>query len=132
MKTQLTKEQKKSIQLLRKLAKHLRLARTRGLDKFNFGYVFAESDCGTSGCAIGELPFAFPKAKLKMNEMGIGFAKKFFRLGPSQAYHLFMRECQDLRFGKRRLKRTATAREVSANIREFCDRVKAGKCKLID
>ena len=44
---------------LLKLAKHLE--KNRVLDKFDFKIVFKRSHCGTSGCAMGELPYCFPR-----------------------------------------------------------------------
>ena len=49
---------------LLKLAKHLKSGEL-GHKKFDFGVInhspFNKSGCGTRGCALGELPFAFPK-----------------------------------------------------------------------
>jgi hypothetical protein len=46
---------------LLKLAGHIESGKL-GHDRFDFGHISVKAECGTLGCAMGELPFCFPEA----------------------------------------------------------------------
>ena len=128
---------------LKKLADHLDHG-DLGHKKFDFGnYNATEYDlkpepykCGTSGCAIGECPFVFPKA-WKFGASSIptteefkddtfcasNSARAFFRIDSDECDHLFYPNCQDtIRYGGQILSYEATRQEVAANIYAFIEK----------
>lgn len=89
--------------------------------------------CGTSGCAIGELPELFPDKwgwrhdgmpflkSSRFNTVGIN-GSKFFNLEPDEFDHLFVSHSQDVNsFGGEMLRRNATPLDVANNIHEFLE-----------
>ena len=124
---------------LTKLGNHL-LKKKLGHVEFYFGHYHVNFDapkgfCGTSGCALGECPTAFPK-QWKFNETDDPVIKEntppfesatiFFGITRSEANHLFAPHYQIPRMLHPNLKRQelgdkATAKEVSENILHFVE-----------
>lgn len=121
---------------LLKLAEHLEHGKL-GHDKFDFMFISADYDtgagksCGTMGCAIGELPYAFPE-DFKMDEdrnplLRRGRSEyesddqcKWFGIDQQERLHLFFPDEQSpLLFGGTDLSVNATKEQVAANIRAF-------------
>lgn len=139
------------INRLKALAKHLRRGKL-GHKTFNFDYVNAiedptcppgykpaENTCGTVGCAMGELPIAFPDHwgfgsmawpflfRSTTREPGLDI-RKFFRICEAARKHLFYPECQDpRRFGGKHLDKRATRTQVAANIEAYVSILEAKK-----
>lgn len=132
---------------LLKLATHLEKGKL-GHRKFNFGlYNDKEFKCGTSGCAIGECPIAFPKdwefrndqivclVNQRQSEFSDGYdmnnaaAKKFFGITEAEYCHLFLptptyASTSDIqqnvrKYGGSVLGVRAKKEQVAANIRAF-------------
>jgi hypothetical protein len=146
----LSKATRLGLRRLRKLAKHL--TKNRGLDLFDFDVVYQERSCGTVGCAMGELPYCFPRdfhrcrigagdtpvVRLRSTSeedclnTGVGKeALKFFGLEKFACWHLFYPEMQrpDIYDGKM-LSSKARPASVAKNILAFCALVKKGKFEL--
>lgn len=105
---------------LLKLAKHLRSGKL-GHKRFDFRVVNeskngmpCENECGYRGCAIGEMPIAFPSSRFKFDELGLCVAQQFFDLTYPEAARLFL-PFSDFSV----LKPTATRKQVAANIEAF-------------
>lgn len=121
---------------LLKLAKHLR-GKNRGHDRFDFGAISWENHCGTAGCAIGELPFAFPKDFSLVHSLcnyvtmrgtrlfNFDAARRFFAITERQSTHLFTPNDQNTkRYGGKHLGIRATASQVAANIEAFVEKMR--------
>lgn len=135
--------------LLRKLANHLYNPRTRThrrhLKTFRFDRVAIHTDCGTAGCAMGELPYCFPKqwqtrgkllgddarADLELYPVLMDWpiessagsaAAKFFGISYRTSISLFYSKDQS---AVGILPRDATAKQVAAHLRAYCSRVEA-------
>lgn len=96
-------------------------------DRFDFDLLHVETDCGTAGCAMGELPAVYPKifsyvngylcflndAKMPIYELEMNIGK-FFGLTEKERYFLFYPNwgCNNLSAG-------STKEEVAKHIREF-------------
>jgi len=124
---------------LLKLAAHI-ISDKVGHKEFNFnhyntGFVDAIfNTCGTSGCAIGECPIAFPDEWLfsiggmpilSSGHYGTEFsARKFFDLSEGDYEFLFLPNTYGVtyKFNKFGLPPTATAKMVSDRIIEYCDK----------
>ncbi len=106
---------------LLKLAKHLESGK-RGHAKFD--YTVLRSRCGTSGCALGECPFAFPGEWTFVGGIPTVFpdpfhgviasAEEFFDIDGDQVEFLFYSNCSS-----NPLPITATAKRVAKHIRKF-------------
>ena len=122
---------------LRKLAEHIVDRSKRGHKKFDFGKVSngSANTCGTSGCAMGECPVAFPRS-FKFDVGGLirlrkdsedhmdNDVAKFFGLDLNQVNHLFYPGLQQpFLYGGKTLDISATARQVSKNILAFLEKV---------
>lgn len=130
------------IKRLEKLAAHLEHGKLEH-KKFNFAHVncdefgidIDQNGCGYGGCAIGELPAAFPKefkwkdgwpVSRSQHCNGFSAAMLFFGLHYREASHLFVpssklmgsKEDPDL-YGGRILGPSATRKQVATNIRAF-------------
>ena len=114
---------------LLKLAQHLKTK--RGHARFNFNVVWEPFKCGTAGCAVGELPFCFPRyfkydAEMYCSGGSLSLwiaVEKFFGLENFEANHLFIpREQKPRSFGGCDLSIDATAEQVAQNIIEFIKR----------
>ncbi len=137
---------KTKIERLLKLADHLE-SKNRHHKRFNFsiltsGKWIGETYCGTSGCAMGELPIVFPfhfkfenryiptvvYIPSPWNFITIGVAR-FFGINSCQVKHLFYPNSQLTdAFGGARLGEHASAKQVAKNIRAFVKKV-YGKTK---
>ncbi len=121
---------------LLKLADHLesgklghRFFRFRNLNQGPFD----SNGCGTSGCALGEMPFVDPEnwnfnvdftipAPALRESIGgvLDDAAKYFDITMSACSHLFYPHAQDTEiFGGKHLSSHAKKEEVAANIRAF-------------
>lgn len=135
------------IKSLKVLAKHL-LTGKLGHKKFDFSSYNANEEsaiqpygniCGTNGCAIGELPFAFPKKFLfdgsgvrKIGEpYSISCRSGLFGLTDNEFGHLFYPNDQIKEWSKNKrnfdIDGTATKKRVANNILYFCELVEQGK-----
>lgn len=146
VKIKLSREDKLALRRLRKLAAHIRNPKKRGLDRFDFDYVATENSCGTKGCAIGELPFCFPRhfkhgeSTLSGKLCGVFMkhhhpinifmdVRNFFRLSQVQRETLFVPQTDVTEYcvpGLRRLGKRAQAKSVAKNIEKFCELVESG------
>jgi len=125
------------IKRLEKLAKHLEVGKL-GHEIFDLNVVNTlplrpPYNCGTSGCAMGELPIVFPKSwefhghqirliipKVLMHR-GLGYEIcRWFGISYRERLHLFYANKQDPKlFGGSRLECSATREMVAANMRDF-------------
>jgi len=121
---------------LLKLANHLEKGKL-GHKEFNIRYVnfsgngiYDSNGCGTCGCAIGELPFVFPRrfrfwkgsdsSVVEDRIKGTLNSDGFFGLNQDEAEHLFWPQSQDTkRYGGRVLTDDATKTQVAKNILAF-------------
>ena len=147
----MTKSQRNMyLRRLRKLADHITTKSARGHDRFDFGVISERQYCGTAACAMGELPFCFPrhffvtkwpagdKYASRFPHLRNGFsnatfssARVFFNLSERAAGHLFLPGFQlTKRFGGRELSVKATPKQVARNILVFCERVERGEVDL--
>lgn len=141
---------------LQKLADHLKSGKL-GHKKFDFNNYnigrpynnFDAKGCGFAGCAIGELPFVFPKL-WRFNNADISFfrfprlrrntfnntssdGEEFFNINSCEYQHLFVPSCADhvfqdiLLYGGRILKSGAKPKSVAKNIEAFIKKMKEGK-----
>lgn len=144
-----------NVRSLRKLANHL-LTGKLGHKKFNFSVWNSDKNeygssiapespdgCGTNGCAIGELPFVFPKQFRFEGE--VVFNKKtqkkitsltnneLFGLNEKEFDHLFLPDSQIREWSKNKrnhyLTGKSTRKRVGENILYFCELV--GQDKII-
>lgn len=115
---------------LLKLATHLESGKL-GHKRFDF----AEISCGTAGCAMGELPFAFKSEWVQSKGCfedeyspklrgSSGYwwddVRSFFDVSKKEMYHLFYHGCQEPDdLGGTRLGKDATKEQVASNIRAF-------------
>jgi len=129
------------INRLKKLADHLRNGKL-GHQEFYFGaynkttYDYDKKGCGTMGCAIGECPIIFRDWKFKLSSKSLGLGKfipiyknyrkphtsgeKFFGINTNEYRHLFIPSGQKTYwFGGKFLEKTATKKQVAANIEAF-------------
>jgi hypothetical protein len=104
---------------LLKLAAHLR-GKNRGLKKFDFSCIISE--CGTAGCAIGEMPFVFRRQGFTQKSASITQAASFFDLDYPATAELFLAKGVS-QYGV--LPLTATAKQVARNIEAFVKRKEA-------
>jgi len=128
---------------LLKLAAHLENGRPGGHRYFDFSIIHqnhgSPRHCGTSGCAIGEMPVVWPRlfvfsgpgeydeVRSKKNPIIDGFGREsyrtavnFFGLTYEEAEHLFSPNRQDVRqYGGRLLTGGAKPESVARNIRAF-------------
>lgn len=134
---------------LKKLADHLcGPASNRVHQKFDFALVsegkkdLKGNYCGTAGCAVGELPAAFPRQwgfrpqplfdhifdgsptlKIETGENTWGDVRKFFGLNFQECQRLFVPNSQSIYGylfpGLKNLNDQATPRQVAQNIRAF-------------
>lgn len=117
---------------LLKLVEHLEQGKL-GHDKFDFTHIHSENrhKCGTSGCALGELPFVFPEqfrldreccgvTYLYSKEMYSEFtlAAKWFDISYNESSFLFSPN-DDNDTDINLLKSSATKEQVAQHIREF-------------
>ena len=129
------------IKRLRKLYDHLKNGKL-GHSEFNFNFFnwsddardYDEKGCGTMGCAVGELPFVFPRywefkyhnPYLKGSDTGLsslGLASEFFGISYEEATHLFIPDLQQPeRYGGVHLDANATRQQVADNILKFLNR----------
>ena len=118
---------------LLKLAEHLKIK--RGHARFDFRHIWRTIKCGTAGCAVGELPFCFPRSFRydEANYCDGGSSdlwvavEEFFGLEKYEANHLFIPTEQNPRaFGGRALGVRATSVQVAQNIIEFVKRKSNG------
>lgn len=112
------------------LAEHLEKGQL-GHQIFDFGMYndAITNTCGTTGCAIGECPIAFPQdwgfselGTPRLNgELNIrDSAMKFFEIESGEFSHLFTPDCQSPDyFGGIHLTLDATKEQVAANLRAF-------------
>lgn len=123
---------------LEKLAAHLEKGKL-GHEKFTFALINSgprdKRGLGRSGCALGELPFAFPGQYVFTSEgvlrrVGVkypdyfsrclAYADKFFDLNCEAYYWLFIPESLPRPWAKNKtLGKNATRRHVAANIRQY-------------
>jgi hypothetical protein len=121
--------------LLLKLAEHLETGKL-GHEVFNYhvvnggalGEQLYDNGCGSCGCALGELPYAFPEDfKWKDGwpcriddpnpDVPLSYeANKFFQITERECQHLF---CGQMLPGFGRLGPQPTKEQVAANIRAF-------------
>lgn len=130
------------IKRLLKIAKHLRSGKLAH-KKFNFATynttywgetpnpLYSKRGCGTSGCAIGELPAIWPNS-FKWKEFGVLSTRKnvgtkedasrFLGLTSRQYDFLFVPRDSDVCITdyNTRLDSKATAEQVAAHIEKFC------------
>ncbi len=118
---------------LLKLATHLESGKL-GHEVFDFSEYnnTQKPECGTSGCALGECPIAFPD-DWEFDSCGIPVTPEsqgpmsssmdFFNLTKEQHEHLFIpnKQCVS-EYGGNYLDETATAAQVAANIRAFVEK----------
>jgi len=124
---------------LLKLANHLKSGKL-GHKVFDFSCVNFSSDgiydskgCGTCGCAIGELPFVFPRRFMFRKDCGVFILEDrikgtlntdgtldFFGLCQNEAFHLFFPKYQNIvEYGGKSLNSVATKTQVAKNILAF-------------
>lgn len=114
---------------LLRLAKHLESGDLLH-EKFDFFHINAGKketqkgvkNCGSLGCALGELPALWPKVfQFDTDGWLVGdYPSYFFDLVGRETGHLFSPDQQHPRyFGGKVLGGNATAKEVAANIRAF-------------
>lgn len=139
----LSPEDRTYVRRLRKLANHLRTK--RGHDKFDFDIIVKQTKCGTAGCAVGELPFCFPREFTFLTD-GLGNLSQvirrgepadelwrdvanFFGLSQHQRVNLFIGDWPTKLHiaGLRPLSRKASATAVANNLDRFCDLVESGE-----
>jgi len=132
---------------LRRLAKHLR-SEHRVHKEFSFsslaiGEIKKGNYCGSSGCAVGELPAVWPKewswkqnncyrddmfgvvhkSQNEIEDTDSSVIADFFSITIRQVQHLFYPYLQDIkRFGGWELGSGATAWQVAANIDAFIEK----------
>jgi hypothetical protein len=136
---------KTHIRRLEKLATHLEKGKLEH-KKFNFAVINADrrgrelevNGCGYAGCALGEMPAAFPSAfqwhygfpkSRQRNGKGVGAfddVMEFFGIIYEEAEHLFQPSYSDSwtyqkpkLYGGKILGSKATREQVAANIRAF-------------
>ena len=130
---------------LLKLARHLeawKKSKKKGHKFFDFSKITDSTEkgkCGSSGCAIGEMPIVFPKhlayngtnkdtgyitIKLKgTRKVDFNAARRFFELKKNDSFVLFAPDNQDFYeyrdVGLNYLCDNATPKDVAGNIRKF-------------
>ena len=130
--------------LLQRLADHLKNGELLH-DNFNFRYYnllegvtskiyngVEISNCGTAGCAIGELPavdhnrFSFKRGYVwdMITSKAVDFESNPFNLSENEYDHLFLPNNQKPYFGGSLLGDTATKEQVANNIQIFIDKFK--------
>ena len=121
---------------LMKLAEHLESG-TLGHDRFNFSTIHVDrvdSDCKSVGCAMGELPFVFPKQwKFDRDDVVLRSGNTpawgeqielldvadFFGIEEPDVYSLFYPGPKSV--GYSGLQMTATRKQVARHIRRFVE-----------
>ena len=104
--------------LLRELAAAIVDRKKRKLDRWDFSVPMMQTECGTVGCALGEARLRWPDHKGRYADL--------FGINQYHTVHLFFPGGQKLKWGKK-LKGTATARQVSSNMIRFCELAEEGK-----
>jgi hypothetical protein len=132
------------IDLLKKLEHHLRNGKLGHIffdfTQFNWGNEVV-NQCGTSGCAAGELPILFPNEwkfydnNIYLKNKSIGITKSdvcsFFGIGFEMFRHLFLPMLQHKKlFGGKILYNKATKEEVADNMAIFIEKVEKGEITL--
>jgi len=126
---------------LRDLEAHLREG-TLLHDEFDFSTVNGNASfkCGTSGCAIGELPFFAEKwgEDIKFGDYDIQVGRhssvsavcdRLFGISRNEVQHLFMPDSQDTAaYGGRKLDNKATRYDVADNIAAFIEKMEKEPC----
>lgn len=122
---------------LAELETHLRYGQL-GHASFSFARVVQLTPCGTAGCALGELPFIWPKdwrfegrasesgytgwPRMDLHDLFSG-ALDWFGIGMEEYDHLFLPGKQNPKYGGEYLSCSATAEEVAGNIRAFREKM---------
>lgn len=121
-----------NIKRLEELAQHLETG-TLGHKVFDFATINGgfKNECGTNGCALGELPALYPNewewdcfGFVSLIQGGTDSpgedAMIWFNVGREECNHLFYPDLQDVdTYGGSYLHADATRQDVASNIREF-------------
>jgi hypothetical protein len=116
-----------------------------GQDRFDFSALHIENTCETLGCAIGEMPFAFPEdweykqffppmgsiiPVLKNSKTDSSFedSKEYFNIRENINDHLFCPGLQISYLGKF-LSSNSSKEDVAENILRYCKTLEKGRKK---
>lgn len=127
-------------QRLQELAQHL-LRGNLGHTEFNFLSYHTETQCGTTGCALGEMPYLRPDGWKMIDELPVlvsiknldhrellveSCAMEWFDISIDEVNHLFYAHLQDPEYyGGYYLNGKATAKDVAENILMFIETMEA-------
>lgn len=120
-----------SAEQLLHLAHHLETVPNGGHAEWRFDITVDKHPCGTVGCAVGSLPYAFPgliKFKWECGQIRVGWEEAgnllFQKHGTGTYYmvHLFQHYSQHAEFpGVGRLDKHTTRERVATHIRKFVE-----------